>query len=59
MELENDIKTMEPEFKYSNTLKTQLDAVVHFIERLDIEMINVILDDDRRYQNMEKYMFIH
>jgi hypothetical protein len=51
---ENDIRTVKPELEYSNTLKTQVDAVVHFIQRLDIEMIIVILGDNRRYQDMEK-----
>lgn len=40
-------------------LKTQLDAVVYFIERMDIEMINEILEDHLTYQDFPKAMFIH
>jgi hypothetical protein len=59
MVIENDIKTMKPECKYDNTIKTQADAVVYFIQRLDIDMINDILDDNRTYQDMKKNIFIH
>jgi hypothetical protein len=40
-------------------LKTQANAIVYFLQRLDIEMVNDILDDDRTYQDFEKSLFIH
>lgn len=40
-------------------LKTQSDAVLYFFQRLDIEMIAIILEDNRRYQNFEKAEFLN
>jgi hypothetical protein len=40
-------------------LETQVDAVVYFLQQLDIEMVNDILDDGRTYQDFPKAMFIH
>jgi len=40
-------------------LKTQLDAVLYFIQQLDIDMVNEILDDERTYQDFPKALFIH
>ena len=40
-------------------LKTQAGAVIYFLQKIDIEMINEILDDNRTYQDFEKYIFIH
>jgi len=40
-------------------LKTQADAVIYFLQRLDIEMLSDILDDNRTYQNLKKSVFIH
>ncbi len=37
---------------------TQSDAVLYFLQRLDIEMLNDILDDNRTYQDFIKYLFI-
>jgi len=42
-----------------NKLKTQADAVLYFLQRMDIEMVSDILDDDRTYQDFKKYIFIH
>lgn len=42
-----------------NILKTQADAVIYFLKRLDIEMVSDILDDNRTYQDFEKCIFIH
>jgi hypothetical protein len=39
-------------------LKTQEDAVLYFLQRLDIDMISVVLDDNRTYQNFAKPLFI-
>lgn len=41
-----------------NELRTQADAVLYFLQRLDIEMVNDILDDNRTYQDFKKYVFI-
>ena len=40
-------------------LGTQLDAVLYFLQRLDIDMLNMILEDDRTYQNFDKPLFIN
>jgi len=37
---------------------TQADAVIYFLKKLDIEMINDILDDNRTYQGFKKNIFI-
>ncbi|MEY3500891.1 MAG: hypothetical protein RL308_2560 [Bacteroidota bacterium] len=39
-------------------LKTQLDAVLYFLQRLDIDMVSNVLEDNRTYQNFEKPLFI-
>lgn len=44
--------------KLTSPLNTQEDAVLYFIQRLDVDMINTLLDDGRTYQDMEKDIFI-
>ena len=39
-------------------LQTQADAVLYFLQRLDIEMLDMILEDNRTYQNFDKPLFI-
>ena len=39
-------------------LQTQVDAVLYFLQRLDIDMVSSVLDDSRTYQNFEKPLFI-
>lgn len=39
-------------------LKTQADAVLYFLQRLDIGMLKMILEDNRTYQDFEKPLFI-
>ena len=39
-------------------IRTQADAVIYFIEQLDIEMLNDILDDHITYQDMPKQTFL-
>lgn len=39
-------------------LKTQLDAVLYFLQRLDIGMVSNVLEDNRTYQNFAKPLFI-
>ena len=39
-------------------LKTQSDAVIHFIKNLDIDMIDTLLDDKYTYQDLKKNIFI-
>ncbi|MEO6135458.1 MAG: hypothetical protein ABIP35_09920 [Ginsengibacter sp.] len=41
-----------------NKIKTQADAVIHFLQRLDVEMVSDILEDSRTYQDFEKSIFI-
>ncbi len=42
----------------ARNLQTQTDAVIYFIQRLDIEMVAEILDNDLTYQDMPKHIFI-
>lgn len=39
-------------------LKTQADAVLYFLQRLDIDMVSRVLEDKRTYQNFAKPLFI-
>jgi hypothetical protein len=40
-------------------INTQSEAVLYFFKKLDIEMINELLDGDRTYSDLEKPLFIH
>lgn len=40
-------------------LNSQPDAVIHFLQKMDVEMVNDILDDNKTYQDFEKPIFIH
>jgi hypothetical protein len=40
------------------SLKTQVDAVLYFLQRLDIDMVSRVLEDKRTYQNFAKPLFI-
>lgn len=42
----------------TKNITTQEEALIHFIQTMDIEMINAYLDDDLTYQDFEKYVFI-
>lgn len=44
--------------KITSPLITQEDAVIHFIQQLDIDMINTLLDEGRTYQDMDKHIFV-
>ena len=39
-------------------IKTQAQVIVHFIEQMDIEMIDAFLSEQNTYQNMSKYLFL-
>ena len=39
-------------------IANQKDAIQHFIHKMDIEMIDAFLDDDKTYQDYEKSVFI-
>ncbi|OAB30564.1 hypothetical protein SAMN05444395_11143 [Flavobacterium fryxellicola] len=39
-------------------LNTQADAILYFLQNLDIDMLNSILEDNRTYQNFDKKKFI-
>ena len=45
--------------KQTTKLKTQAQAVVYFIQQLDIEMVDSLLDDSLEYQDMRKDLFIN
>lgn len=38
-------------------LQTQAEAVLYFFQRLDIDMLKLLLDDANTYQNFEKKNF--
>ncbi len=40
-------------------IETQADAILYFLQRLDIDMVDDILDNNRTYQDFEKPLFIH
>lgn len=50
---------MKRDTKEHNRLVNQSDAILYFLQRMDIEMINDILDDGRTYQGFGKSLFIH
>ena len=39
-------------------LQTQVDAVLYFLQRLDIDMVSSVIEDNRTYQNFAKPLFI-
>lgn len=40
-------------------IKTQADAVLYFIQHLDIDMVDLLLSDQYTYQDFEKCIFIN
>jgi hypothetical protein len=40
------------------SLQSQFDAVIYFLQRLDIAMVSSVLEDNRTYQNFAKPLFI-
>ncbi len=40
-------------------IKSHADAVLYFIQQLDIEMVDMLLDDTLEYQEMRKDIFIN
>ncbi|MBL0309015.1 MAG: hypothetical protein IPP77_04855 [Bacteroidetes bacterium] len=38
--------------------RNQYEAVVYFMSHLDIEMVSSFLDDEKTYQDFQKYLFI-
>ena len=39
-------------------ITNQKDAVIYFITKLDVEMLNDILDENLKYQDFEKHKFL-
>ena len=50
---------METDILNKGSLHNQADAVIYFFQRLDIEMVSDILEDNRTYQDFEKSLFVH
>jgi hypothetical protein len=44
-------------FKKTKSM-TQSDAVIHFIQNLDVDMIDALLDEKNTYQDFKKNLFI-
>jgi len=51
-------KSMESNIQTYKDIKTQSDAVLHFLQHLDIEMIDSVLEPNRTYQDFEKHIFV-
>jgi len=49
---------MELEQNQNNSLMTQADAFLYFLQRLDLSMVDAILEENRTYQDFEKHVFI-
>lgn len=49
---------METKILDRTNLVTQADAVLYFLQRMDVEMVSSILDDNRTYQDFAKHVFI-
>lgn len=49
---------MESNIQTYKDIKTQSDAVLHFLQHLDIEMIDSVLEPNRTYQDFEKNTFV-
>lgn len=43
----------------TSRIETQADAIIYFLQKLDVEMVGEILEDNRTYQDFEKYIFIN
>lgn len=41
-----------------NIIKTQYQAFLHFFKQLDIEMVDILLDENRNYSDLKKSLFI-
>ncbi|HOU47080.1 MAG TPA: hypothetical protein PLL99_04705 [Chitinophagales bacterium] len=41
-----------------NNPRTQVEAIIHYIEKMDIEMIELILEDDKTYEGLHKEEYI-
>jgi hypothetical protein len=60
-----DVRYFTKNKKYTITaeeprqLKTQADAILYFLQNLDIDMVNSILEDNRTYQDFPKKKFIN
>lgn len=52
------VKSKETVDRKNKNINTQSEAVLHFLQRLDTEMIDLILESDRTYQSFEKHIFI-
>lgn len=50
--MQTELKNKKPK------LITQADAVIYFLQNLDVDMVGDILEDNRSYQDFEKHVFI-
>lgn len=51
-------KSMESNIQKYKGIKTQSDAVLYFLQQLDIEMLDLVLEPGRNYQDFDKNTFI-
>ena len=52
------VNKMDRNIQKYEDIKTQSDAVLHFLQHMDIEMIDCILESNRTYQDFEKNIFV-
>ena len=50
---------MEANIFNKENLNSQADAIIYFFQRLDIDMVSDILEDNRTYKDFEKLLFVH
>lgn len=43
---------------HTTEIKTQLDAVLYFVSKMDVDMVSTLLEDERSYQDLAKGLFI-
>ena len=49
---------MTPNIQKYKHIRTQSDALLHFLQTMDIEMIDSVLEPNRTYQDLDKQVFI-
>lgn len=45
---------MTPDIQKYKHIRTQSDALLHFLQTMDIEMIDSVLESNRTYQDLDK-----
>src|SRR5690606_32666478 len=51
-------QSMVPNIQKYKYIRTQSDALLHFLQTMDIKMIDSFLEPNRTYQDFDKHIFI-